>query len=50
MLRRLESEPLAQMAHLVAEVLDSAEAKGTINAAQRHTLTTELAQKFHSAL
>ncbi|KAL0033148.1 hypothetical protein WJX79_005638 [Trebouxia sp. C0005] len=48
MLRRLNSEPLARMAHTVAEVLDHCEHTGVITAAQRHAITTELAAKLHT--
>ena len=48
MLKRLESEPLARMAHTVAEVLDHCVQSGTITASQRHSITTELAAKLHN--
>ena len=48
MLRRLNSEPLARMAHTVAEVLDHCEHTGVITASQRHAITTELAAKLHT--
>ena len=48
MLRRLNSEPLARMAHTVAEVLAHCEHTGVITASQRHTITTELAAKLHT--
>ncbi|KAL0025763.1 hypothetical protein WJX77_009943 [Trebouxia sp. C0004] len=48
MLRRLNSEPLARMAHTVAEVLDHCEHTGVITAAQRHAITRELAAKLHT--
>ena len=48
MLKRLESEPLARMAHTVAEVLDHCVQSGTITASQRHAITTELAAKLHA--
>ena len=48
MLRRLESDPLARMAHRVAEVLDHCEHTGVITPSQRHAITTELAAKLHT--
>ncbi|KAL3148265.1 hypothetical protein ABBQ38_013732 [Trebouxia sp. C0009 RCD-2024] len=48
MLRRLESEPLARMAHTVAEVLDHCEHTGVITVSQKHAITTELAAKLHT--
>ena len=48
MLRRLNSEPLARMAHTVAEVLDHCEHSGIITGSQRHAITTELAAKLHT--
>ena len=48
MLRRLNSEPLARMAHTVAEVLDHCERSGIITGSQRHAITTELAAKLHT--
>ena len=48
MLRRLNSEPLARMAHTVAEVLDHCERTGVITTSQRHAITTELAAKLHT--
>ncbi|KAK9817740.1 hypothetical protein WJX72_001471 [[Myrmecia] bisecta] len=50
MLRRVSSEPMAQMAHIVAEVLEGCQAKGVISQAQRMALTTELATKLHPVL
>ncbi|KAK9851856.1 hypothetical protein WJX84_011935 [Apatococcus fuscideae] len=47
MLRRIASEPLARMAHAVAEVLEGARAKGLIDSAQHHALTAELAARMH---
>ena len=48
MLRRLNSEPLARMAHTVAEVLDHCEHDGVITASQRHAITTALAARLHT--
>lgn len=47
MLRRIASQPLARMAHAVAEVLEGARAKGLIDSAQHHALTAELAARMH---
>jgi len=50
MLRRIESGPVAAVARAVSDVLESCEFKGVISAAQRHTLTAEIAAKLHPVL
>jgi diacylglycerol kinase (ATP) len=50
MLRRINDQPLARMAHTVAEALDQCECKGIITASQRHAISKELAAKLHPAL
>lgn len=47
MLRRLDSEPLAQMARTVADVLDACVTDNVITPAQKHRITTDLAAKLH---
>ena len=47
MLRRLDSEPLAQMARTVADVLDACVTDQVITPAQKHRITTDLAAKLH---
>ena len=50
MLRRLESEPLSRMAHVVADALEESVDKGIINPAQRHAITVEIAARLHPVL
>ena len=46
-LRRIASEPIARMAHTVADVLEGARAKGIIDSAQHQSLTAELAARMY---
>ncbi|CAL8462241.1 g1772 [Coccomyxa elongata] len=50
MLRRIESGPVAAVARAVSDVLESCETRNVISAAQRHTLTAEIAAKLHPVL
>lgn len=50
MLRRVNSEPLSKVAHVVTEALEEMSAKGVITLAQRHALTTEIAARLHCVL
>ena len=50
MLRRVNSEPLSRVAHVVTEALEEMGTKGVITPAQRHAITTEIAARLHSVL
>ena len=50
MLRRLESEPVARVAHGVADTLDRCVHQGIISPAQKHALTAELAAALNPLL
>ena len=47
MLRRIASEPVARLAHTVADVLEGARAKGIIDSSQHQSLTAELAARMY---
>ncbi|KAK9785856.1 hypothetical protein WJX73_007544 [Symbiochloris irregularis] len=50
MLRRVESQPLARVAVVVADTLERATQQGVITQAQRHQLTVELAASLNPIL
>lgn len=50
MLKRIASSHIAHVAQLVAEVLDSSEARGTISAVQKQALARELAARLDPLL
>ena len=50
MLRRVESEPVARVANVVADTLERCVRQGVITPAQRHALTAELATSLNPIL
>lgn len=50
MLRRLESEPMSRMAHVVTEALEEMQTNGVINSNQRRAITAEIAARLHPVL
>ena len=50
MLRKVESEPLARLAIVVADTLERCVRKGVLTPAQRHALTAELAASLNPIL
>ena len=50
MLRRVENEPLARVAVVVADTLERCTLQGIISASQRHALTAELAASLNPVL
>lgn len=50
MLRRVHSEPLSKVAHIVTEALEEMSTKGVISQAQRHAITAEIAARLHPVL
>lgn len=50
MLRKVESEPLARVASVVADTLERCTHKGILTASQRLAVTAELAAALHPVL
>lgn len=50
MLRRVECEPVARVAHVVADTLERCVREGIITPGQRYALTAELAASLNPVL